>query len=74
VTRLRGGIDGWFQVVACISAMDEKLYSCKAYDHSCGVHVLPLIAREGNVLQFATFSAEHDNSVIRHDLHGHTTA
>jgi hypothetical protein len=39
VTKLRGGIDGWFQVVACISAMDEKLYSYKAYNPSWGVHV-----------------------------------
>jgi hypothetical protein len=74
VAALRVGIDGWFVVVACINAMDSSLYALKAYDHFCGVHVLPVIAREGNVVQFATFSTEHDNSVIRRDLRSHTTA
>lgn len=74
VAKLQAGIDDWFRVVACISALDDKLYTCKAYDHFCGVHVLPMVAREGNVVQFATFSTEHDNSVIRHDLRGHTTS
>jgi hypothetical protein len=74
VAKLRGGIDDWFVVVACISELDEKLNTCKAYDHFCSVHLLPLIAREGNVVQFATFSTEHDNSVIRHDLRAHSNA
>jgi hypothetical protein len=33
-----------------------------------------MIAREGNIVKYATFSTEHDNFLIRQDLRAHTSA
>ena len=73
---LRDSIHKWFQVVQTLdatSAVRPKWYDCKTYDHFCCVHVLPQVLRFGNVVKFATFSTEHDNSLIRGDLAHHTT-
>jgi hypothetical protein len=50
VDKLERGINDWFRVVVYTSSLYDRLYTCKAYDHFCGVHVLPRVAREGNVL------------------------
>jgi hypothetical protein len=67
-SRLARGINDWVKVLVSISNDDRQMYTFKMYDHFCCVHVLPMLAREGSVIQYATFSTEHDNSVIRQDL------
>jgi hypothetical protein len=72
-SRLAKGIDDWVGILVSISSADGEMYTFKTHNHSCCVHVLPMLAREGNLVQYATFSTEHDNSAIRHDLRGHTS-
>jgi hypothetical protein len=79
VSALRSSIESWFGVISQLHAGSvgetwDKMYTCKTYDHFCCVHLIPMIAREGNVVKYATFSTEHDNSLIRQDLRAHTSA
>jgi hypothetical protein len=63
-SRLAKRIDDWVSVLVSISDSDGDMYTFNMYDHFCCVHVLPMLAREGNLIQYATLSTEHDNSVI----------
>lgn len=74
VARLERSIRGWFSVVSMLQGHEAKLYTCKTYDHFCCVHLVPMILRLGNVVQYATFGTEHDNSIIRRDVRAHTTS
>jgi hypothetical protein len=74
VVRLERSIEGWFTVLCMLQGHEAKLYTCKTYDHFCCVHLVPMILRFGNVVQYATFGTEHDNSIIRRDVRAHTTA
>lgn len=44
----------------------------KTYDHLAAAHVVDQILRFGNLIQFATFGTEHDNSLVRATMQRHT--
>jgi hypothetical protein len=50
------------------------MYTCRTYARFCCIHLIPLIARKGNIVKYATFSTEHENSRIRRDVRAHTSA
>jgi hypothetical protein len=50
------------------------MYICKTFSHFCFVHLIPMIARKGNIAKYATFSTEHDNPLMQQDLRAHTSA
>jgi hypothetical protein len=70
ISQLHAVSEGETEVITSLT----KMYTCKTYDHFCRVHLIPMIAREGNIVKYATFSTEHDNFLIRQDLRAHTSA
>jgi hypothetical protein len=53
---------GILQNQSCNSCI---VYDLKTYDHICTYYLIPQIQRISNVVHFATFSTEHDNSILR---------
>jgi hypothetical protein len=68
--ELRRATTTWFTILTLPAVLE--VYDLKTCDHCCICHLIPQIHRNSNVVQFATFSTEHDNSILRGGFQHHT--